>query len=86
VFSLSSLENQLRRSVIFETFGIDDDYLYTYMDKVRNATPERVQQAVQRHIHPKTMTTVIICGDRKIAKDLRERFPDRNIIDSYSLS
>ena len=87
VFSVSSLENQLRRSVIFETFGIDEDYLYTYMDKVRNTTPERVQQAVQRHIHPKTMTTVIICGDsRKIAKDLRERFPDRNIIDSYSIS
>ncbi|WPT12854.1 LOW QUALITY PROTEIN: zinc protease-like protein y4wB [Picochlorum sp. SENEW3] len=80
VFSFASLQNQLRRAVIFETFGIDENYIYEYMDKVKTATPQSVQAAAARHLHPKQMTVMIIGDAKSIVPDIKRQFPDRNVI------
>lgn len=80
VFSFASLQNQLRRAVIFETFGIDENYLYKYMDKVKTATPQSVQAAAARHLHPNKMTVVIIGDAKSIVPDIKRQFPDRHVI------
>lgn len=87
VFSIASLQDQLQRAVVYETFGIPDNRLYEYVDKVRGTTPTKVQAAAARLLSaPRdSMVTMIIGDASSILPDLSMKFPDSTII-PYTLS
>lgn len=87
VFSIASLQDQLQRAVIYETFGIPENYLYQYIDKVKTTSPEKVHAAAGRLLsRPReTMVTLIIGDSKVITPNLLKMFPDNKII-QYPLS
>ena len=87
VFSIASLQDQLQRAVVYETFGIPENRLYEYVDKVRGTTPTKVQAAAARLLStPRdSMVTMIIGDASSILPDLSMTFPDSKII-PYTLS
>ena len=64
IFGFSSTVAQLRRAVAFQLFGLPQDYLFTYRDKLSAVTAEDILAAAGRHLHPDKMVTVVV-GDAK---------------------
>ncbi|HUS19305.1 MAG TPA: pitrilysin family protein [Terriglobales bacterium] len=69
------LQNSSRGGVInqlvFRDFhGLGEDYLPTYVQKVRAVTPEQVQQMAAKYINPDQMTIVVVGDKAKIADQL----------------
>lgn len=87
VFSIASLQDQLQRTVIYETFEIPENRLYEYVDKVKATTPRKVQAAAARLLNKPydSMVTMIIGDAGSIIPDLSKAFPD-NMIVPYVLS
>lgn len=82
IFSIASLQDQLQRAVIYETFGISENRLYSYVDKVKATSPTKVQAAAARLLDEprKTMVTMIIGDSESLVPELSKAFPDKHIL------
>jgi len=62
--------NQLR---FIDLFGLPDDWLRTYVQKVNAVTPEDVTRMTRKYIDPTKMTLVVV-GDRKTVESQLKPF------------
>jgi predicted Zn-dependent peptidase len=60
--STGSLAGSLSQQFVF---GLPDDYIATFTDRVRAVTPADVQRAAQKYIQPDKFAVVVV-GDRKV--------------------
>jgi zinc protease len=71
------LRNSNRAGIInqlafIDLYGLPENYLQTYVQRVYAVTPQMVQQIAQRTIDPSKLT-IVVAGDRKqIAEQLKE--------------
>lgn len=69
------LQNSSRGGVIGQVafrdlHGLGEDYLTTYVQKVRAVTPEQVQEMATKYINPDQMTIVVVGDKAKIAEQV----------------
>jgi len=60
----AGIVNQLR---FIDLFGLPDDWLRTYIQKVNAVTPEEVTRITRKYIDP-TRMTLAVAGDRKVVQ------------------
>lgn len=60
-------------------YNLPEDYYRTYRDKVAAVTPEDVQEAARKYIHP--VPHIVIVGKaKKIEKQIKKALPDAEIV------
>lgn len=65
-----------------ELYGLPDDYLQTYRDKVSAVTIEEVRAAANRHIHPDRMAIVIVGDGAEILEQTESIGAEPRIFDA----
>lgn len=65
--SRSAIVNQLER---LDLLGLPEDYLGTYLERLRAVKPKNIQAAARKYIRPEKITIVIVGDEKAIAKDL----------------
>jgi zinc protease len=83
VFFFDSAEKVVRQKMILDAFGYPADYLQTYVGKMKAVSPEQVQAAAQRHVHP-DQSIVLVVGqvDESLRRQLEAIGPVEVINDA----
>jgi zinc protease len=55
-----------------QLYGLPEDYLQTYRDKIGAVTPEDVQRVAKQYIHPESLAMVIVGDAEEILPQARE--------------
>ncbi|HUR37759.1 MAG TPA: pitrilysin family protein [Terriglobales bacterium] len=70
VLQNSSRGGVINQLVFRDLHGLGEDYLPTYVQKIRAITPEQVQQIAAKYINPDQMTIVVVGDKAKIAEQV----------------
>lgn len=71
VLGLTSQVGLVDRLLTKEVFGLPDDYLATFRDKIDAVTPADVQRVAQAYIHPDKFAVVIVGDADSLRDDLK---------------
>jgi len=72
VFAFDSKLRIVRQAGWLEFRGYPDDYLETWVDRVRAVTPEDVLDAARSHLHPDGLTILVVGDSKRFDRPLEE--------------
>ncbi|HPQ39464.1 MAG TPA: pitrilysin family protein [bacterium] len=67
IFKFEQPRRVLQRMLVYRRMGMPEDYLATYLEKIRAVTPEMIMQAAADHIHPE-MLQIVVAGPADVLK------------------
>jgi zinc protease len=65
-----------------QLYGLPEDYLQTYREKISAVTPEDVQRVAKQYIHPESLAMVIVGDAEEILAQAREYAAEVEIFDT----
>jgi len=65
-----------------QLYGLPEDYLQTYRDKISAVTPKEVQRVAKQYIHPESLAMVIVGDAEEILPQAREYAAEVEIFDT----
>lgn len=74
VFNFASTTTQLQRVLVYSLLGLPQDYLMQYKTGIEKVTSQDIQQAAQRHLHPRQQIVVIAADRALFEAGLKQRF------------
>ncbi|MEW5306139.1 MAG: hypothetical protein WDW36_008628 [Sanguina aurantia] len=70
VFNFSSLPAQMQRILSYELLDLPQDYLFRYIDGIKDVSTAGVLEAATQHLHPELQTTVITADAKAVRESL----------------